>query len=87
MRIIDKVKNAEAKVEITPFYLKRDQKKEARIYNVKYMLAIFLRKYEFLLELGDTYKAAGKIEPLFVCQDDEVKAIIMPVRYVDDMSL
>ena len=51
------------------------------------MLAIFLRKYDFLLELGDTYKAAGKIEPLFVCQDGEVKAIIMPVRYVDDMSL
>ena len=87
LRIIDKVKDAEAEVEITPFYLKRDRKKEARIYKVKNMLAIFLRKYEFLLELGDTYKAAGKIDPLFVCQDNEVKAIIMPVRYVDDMSL
>jgi hypothetical protein len=51
------------------------------------MLAIFLRKYEFLLELGDTYKAAGKIDPLFICQDGEVQAIIMPVRYVDDKPL
>ncbi|RCW60964.1 hypothetical protein [Halanaerobium sp. ST460_2HS_T2] len=87
LRIIDKVEAAFEEVEITPFYLKRDKKKEARIYKVKDMLAIFLRKYDFLLELGDTYKAAGKIEPLFVCQDGEVKAIIMPVRYVDDMSL
>jgi len=87
LRIIDKVKDAEAEVEMTPFYLKRDRKKEARIYKVKNMLAIFLRKYEFLLELGDTYKAAGKIDPLFVCQEDQPRAIIMPVRYVDDMSL
>ena len=87
LRIIDKVEAASEEVEITPFYLKRDKKKEARIYKVKDMLAIFLKKYEFLLELGDTYRAAGKIDPLFVCQDGEVKAIIMPVRYVDDMSL
>jgi len=87
LRIIDKAEAASEEVEITPFYLKRDKKKEARIYKVKDMLAIFLRKHEFLLELGDTYKAAGKIDPLFVCQSDEVKAIIMPVRYVDDMSL
>jgi hypothetical protein len=87
LRIIDKVKDAEGEVEITPLYLKRDEKKEARIYKVKNMLAIFLRKYEFLLDLGDTYKAAGKIDPLFICHGEEVKAIIMPVRYVDDMSL
>lgn len=87
LRIIDKVEAASEEVEITPFYLKRDNKKEARIYKVKDMLAIFLRKYEFLLELGDTYKAAGKIDPLCICQDGEVKAIIMPVRYVDDMLL
>ena len=87
LRIIDKVKDAEAEVEITPFYLKRDQKKEARIYKVKDMLAIFLRKYDFLLKLGDTYKAAGKIDPLFVCQDDGVKAIIMPVRNLDNKPL
>lgn len=87
LRIIDKVEAASKKVEITPFYLKRDSKKEARIYKVKDMLAIFLRKYDFLLELGTQYKSSGKIDPLFVCQDGEVKAIIMPVRYVDDMSL
>ena len=87
LRIIDKVEAASEEVEITPFYLKRDKKKEARIYKVKNMLAIFLRKYDFLLELGTQYKAAGKIDPLFICQDDEVKAIIMPVRYVDDMLL
>lgn len=87
LRIIDKVEAASEEVEITPFYLKRDNKKEARIYRVKNMLAIFLRKYEFLLELGDTYKAAAKIGPLFVCQGDEVKSIIMPVRYLDDISL
>lgn len=87
LRIIDKVEAASEEVEITPFYLKRGSKKEARIYKVKDMLAIFLRKYEFLLELGDTYKAAGKIDPLYICQDGEVKAIIMPVRYVDDMLL
>ena len=87
LRIIDKVKAANEAVEITPFYLKRDKKKEARIYKVKDMLAIFLRKYESLLELGVVYKSAGKIDPLYVCQDGEVKAIIMPVRYVGDMTL
>jgi hypothetical protein len=87
LRIIDKVEAASEEVEISPFYLKRDSKKEARIYKIKNMLAIFLRKYDFLLELGTQYKAAGKIDPLFICEDDEVQAIIMPVRYVDDMSL
>ena len=87
LKIINKVKDAEPDVELTPFYLKRDKKKEARIYKVKDALAIFLRKYESLLELGDTYKAAGKIYPFFICQDDEVKAIIMPVRCVDDKPL
>jgi hypothetical protein len=87
LRIIDKVESASEEVEITAFYLKRDKKKEARIFKVKDMLAIFLRKYEFLLELGTQYKAAGKIDPLYICQEDQVKAIIMPVRYVDDMSL
>lgn len=87
LRIIDKVEAASEEVEITPFYLKRDSKKEAKIYKVKNMLAIFLRKYESLLELGDVYKSAGKIDPLYICQEDQVKAIIMPVRYVDDMSL
>jgi hypothetical protein len=87
LRIIDKVEAASEEVEISPFYLKRDSKKEARIYKIKNMLAIFLRKYDFLLELGTQYKAAGKIDPLFICEDDEVQAIITPVRYVDDMSL
>ena len=87
LRIIDKVEAASEEVEITPFYLKRDKKKEARIYKVKDMLAIFLRKYESLLELGDVYKSTGKIDPLYICQEDQVKAIIMPVRYVDDMTL
>jgi len=87
LRIIDKVEAASEEVEITPFYLKRDKKKEARIYKVKDMLAIFLRKYDFLLELGTQYNAAGKIDPLYICQEDQVKAIIMPVRYVDDKSL
>jgi hypothetical protein len=87
LRIIDKVEAASEEVEISPFYLKRDSKKEARIYKIKNMLAIFLRKYDFLLELGTQYKAAGKIDPLFICEDDEVQAIIMPVRYVDVMSL
>jgi hypothetical protein len=87
LRIIDKVEAATEEVEISPFYLKRDKKKEARIYKVKDMLAIFLRKYEFLLELGTQYKSSGKLDPLYICQDDEVQAIIMPVRYVDDKSL
>ena len=87
LKIINKVKDAEPDVELTPFYLKRDNKKEARIYKVKDELGIFLRKYESLLELGDTYKAAGKIYPFFICQDDEVKAIIMPVRCVDEKPL
>ena len=73
------VKNSKYQVEISDFTKYLDEK-EARIYKAGSELCLFDVKYNFLLDKGDDYRSAGKLDPLYVLKDDVVQAVIMPIR-------
>lgn len=76
--VLEQAESAE-EVELTEFY-----KNDARLYKLGDKLSMFNKKYEFLLDKGDTLKAQAKKKPLFILADDEVKAAIMPIRTTKD---
>ena len=80
--VIETVKEADKYAEITEFT--RDiGSEEVRIFKVGNEIGIFNKKYELLLDQGDGYKSKGIKNPIFILCNNEVQAIIMPVRNRD----
>ena len=80
--VIETVKEADKYAEITEFT--RDiGSEEVRIFKVGNEIGIFNKKYELLLDQGDGYKSKGIKNPIFILSNNEVQAIIMPVRNRD----
>lgn len=79
--LLKQFKEAKKKVEVTKFIKRLKTGKEAIIYKVDGdCFSIIDRKYEFLLELGDEYKAEEEKRPVFVIdEDNKLKAAIMPM--------
>lgn len=86
--ITDKLDEANLEVESTPFYLNRGKKEEVKLMKLESKkLAIFDREYEYLLSLGNKYKIKNTESPLFVLNNEKIKAVIMPVKYICETSI
>ena len=78
--VTSQIGNAKYEAVITDFYKQNDSGDEVRIFKAGNEIGMFNREYEFLLDYGVKYKVKDNKNPLFILDnEDEVKAVIMPV--------
>jgi hypothetical protein len=72
--------NAKYEAVITDLYKQNDSGDEVRIFKAGNEIGMFNREYEILLDYGEKYQVKDNKNPIFILDnEDEVKAVIMPV--------
>jgi hypothetical protein len=86
--VTSQIGNAKHEAVITDFYKKNDYAVDLRIFKAGNELGIFNKEHEILLDYGVKYRIKDNKNPLFILDnEDEVKAVIMPVLDREEKTL
>ncbi|SDM26935.1 hypothetical protein [Halarsenatibacter silvermanii] len=81
--IFNQLSEADKEVEFTDYAKLLDSGITARVYKAGEELGLIKEKYKFLFEMGDEYRTEGRKNSIFILNEGEIRAVLMPINNGD----